>query len=291
MKIVVTGATGLLGSYLMRDASFQGDLIGASHSKLGSGLRVVNLTSTSETHAFLSECNPDVVIHTVALTNVDMCEKDVAEAYRLNVKTTENISSWIQNRSPETKLVYISTDQVYDSVGPHNEENISPSNIYSLTKLCAEDIVRTLKEHLVLRVNFFGYGLGSKMSLSDWIITSLTSDREIELFEDILFSPLYLEHLTNIIGECIKKHICGTYNLGASDGMNKADFARLIAQVYGLSTKRTKVIKDSSGKFPTYRPKDMRMTTAAIESALGHRMPSIRAGVELMYQSRERGAL
>lgn len=287
MKTVIMGASGLLGNYLMQHPFFK-NAIGTACSKLNTRFNRLDLTLQDDTEKFLSQFYPEHIIHTVALTDVDLCEENITKAYLVNVETTKNIVSWIRSFSPKTKLTYISTDHLYNGKGPHSEKDASPSNVYSLTKLYSEDIASQVDRYLVLRVNFFGYGINVKDTLSDWIIKGLRQEKRIPLFRDVLFSPLHLEHVVDSIVECTIQDIKGVYNLGSSgEGISKAEFAKLIAEVFNLSCENMEIISVADSKLKTYRPRDMRMSVGALESALGHRMPTIREGVELMRKKME----
>jgi dTDP-4-dehydrorhamnose reductase len=217
------------------------------------------------------------------MADVDRCQQQPAEAYRITVLTTAHLVSWIRDRSPGTRLTYVSTDHVYDGPGPHGEEVVRPGNVYALTKLWAEALAEQVQAHVVLRVNFFGPGGEARETLSDWLLRSLREGRSLRLFHDVYFSPLYVEHVADAIYECGVKDVRGTLNLGASGGgVSKAEFAALLADTFGLSMDSTTSGSVADARLTAYRPSDMRMRVDRLEARLGHRLPSIREGLALM---------
>ena len=170
--VFFAGATGLLG----QNAT---PLLADRYKFFPAGLRrrvehrdfvALDLVDEQETAELLDRIRPDVIVQAVALTNVDLCEENPAQAYDVNVRTTKNLTSWLVEESPDTHFVYISTDQVYDGPGEHIEDVVFPCNVYALTKLWAEDVARTAPRHLVLRTNFFGLGINGPMGLAAWFI-------------------------------------------------------------------------------------------------------------------------
>lgn len=151
MKILVAGSTGLLGGRLLPFLREKGvKVIGHGMSK--SADVNMDLSSSVEARNMLDELLPDVVIHLVCLSNVDLCEKDPNLAYRLNVCCLENMIPWFLDH-PKTRLVHISTDMVYDGPGLHNEELITLRNTYALSKYMSELVAHQVKG-VVLRTNF-----------------------------------------------------------------------------------------------------------------------------------------
>ncbi|MSR05467.1 MAG: NAD-dependent epimerase/dehydratase family protein [Gemmatimonadetes bacterium] len=290
MKLLVTGGSGLLGTYLMRADWGARTALGTCLSKAGPGLERVDLTSRAETEQFLSRHLPETIIHTVALADVDGCHERPYQGYQLTVDTTAHIVDWIRERSPDTRLVYISTDHVYDGPGPHREGGPKPSNVYALLKLWAEDVARRVSRHSILRINLFGERIPGRASLSDWVLEGLRDGRPMQLFGDVYFSPLHISHLVEVIRDVVRLDLSGTYNAGASGaGLSKAEFAVLIAKAFGYSTANTRVIPVAEGHFKAYRPADLRMNVELLESRLNRRLPTVHDGIALLHDSHRTG--
>ncbi len=285
-SILLTGASGLLGRSLAKILKKNYNLTGAAFSQTGKWKRV-DLTDQHQTEDLLCEVKPDIIVHTVALTDVDQCEEEPALAYRLNVKTLEHIVNWLKLRSPQTHLIFISSDQVYGGPGPHSEEAAFPHNVYALSKYCAERVALSYPYSLILRTNFFGWSeCSDKKSFSDWALYSFKNKKYIELITDVLFSPLYLSTLSEYIRYCCEVQLKGLFNIGAASGCSKRDFVHLLAHKFGLSLENAKDIKIMNISLKAYRPHDMRMKIEKFSEVVGVSLPTIEDEIECLYDER-----
>lgn len=274
-RLLVLGAGGLLGSeFLSKDYLPGWEVVGHGRATEMSGR--ADLSKTGETIAMLEALKPDALLNLVGLTNVDHCESFPDEAYIGNVKTLENVVAWIKQADKPVHLVHISTDQIYDGVGPHLEENISLKNYYAFSKYAGE-LVAASVEAAVLRTNFFGKSKCSKRtSLTDWLYSALSEGKHIQVFEDVMFSPLFMPTLCQMIALVVEKRISGTYNLGARDGLSKADLAYRFAGSLGLDDRMMTRSSTAEVDFlKTYRPKDMRLDVQHFECAAGVTLPRL----------------
>jgi dTDP-4-dehydrorhamnose reductase len=219
----------------------------------------------------IASARPDVVVHCAAMTDVDDCQTDPIRAMALNAGTVENLAASLPDKS---RLIYISTDQVYpDTPGPHRENETQPLNIYGASKLRGEEMALRRDNSLVLRVNFFGPSktLG-RSSLSDWLVFSFSAGNPITLYTDSLFSPLHLETLAAAIVDATRAQLTGIFNLGCRDGMSKCDFSLAVAAHLGLPSDTA---TPGPSKLVATRAKDLRMDVSRIEKALGRAMPTL----------------
>lgn len=280
VRIVLTGATGLLATYLRGPLLSRGDIIEVSRTASGERSERCDLADANAVAAMLDNHRPDLIVHLAALTNVDECETDPLAAYRANVRGTSNLADWVEKNAPETRFVYVSTDQVYDAPGPSTEEAVRPRNVYALTKLWGEDHARKLANALVLRVNFFA---GPEAGLVAWLMRQHEGEGSIKLFSDVLFNPLHVHHLAECMCELIDRKVVGTFNLGASgDGSSKAEFLRAAANILGLADCRMQDCSVADVALRAYRPRDMRMSISSTEQALGRDLPTIQDGLALL---------
>ncbi len=270
--ILVTGATGFLGPYLLDEAARHGRALGAAR-RSGTDLQF-DLMDRDATTAAVSRIHPVVAIHAAAWTDVDACERepDVAEA--MHVCATRNLVAGLPD---DCLLVYISTDQVYaDSPGPHAEAAEAPVNAYGRTKLAGEREARRHPRTLVLRSNLFGPSrTPSRASLSDVIVAKLSLGEPMTLFCDLKFSPLHVGTLAKLVCELALSGTTGVYNLGCRDGVSKRDFALFVAQHLGLDTRSTTDGCSTSlpGRAP--RARDLRLNVNRLEARLGRPMPTL----------------
>jgi len=171
-------------------------------------------------------------------------------------------------------LIQISTDHVYDGIGPHSEDQVTLTNNYASSKYAGE-LAATRVPSTVIRTNFVGRSkVGHRDSLTDWVYNSLTRGEDVRVLRDVFFSPLSMITLTEMILLVIEKKPLGIYNLGSHEGMSKAEFDFSFAENLGLQTKTMIPIDCSQATFlRAYRPKDMRMNCLKFENTLGVKLP------------------
>ncbi len=246
MKILITGANGLLGPYLVEACS--------EHEVITTTRELCDLVDRESVKVLLLTDEPDVVIHAAAETDVGLCESDPIKALEANRDTTANL---VELLSPTAKLVYISTDMVYpETPGPHLEDEAAPVNMYGLSKLAGENMASINLRHLILRTNFFGPALSpGRVSFSDWCLQTLTESRTAIFFNDVWWSPLHMKTLSEVILGLVEADVIGTYNLGSLKGMTKAGFAISLASHKGLSMDHA----IGPSHFAVRRPKDLRL--------------------------------
>lgn len=276
-RILVTGASGLLGSSLTPFLEEKGFEV-VTHSKSSATDYVGDLSDTDFTANMLKGSNPDLIINLVALTNVDYCEKFPQEAYLVNAKSVENLAL---HSSKETYLIHISTDQFYDTEGVNNESALSFCNTYSFTKYIGELYAAKKENCTVLRTNFFGPSKCKKhRSFSDWLISNFRAQNNINLFDDIFFSPLHINTLMAAIHAVIEKRISGVYNLGSYNGMTKKNFAIQIAKKLDLSLENTAFCNSTLGNLLAKRPLHMMMDSTKFEKTFDYKLPTLHDEIE-----------
>lgn len=278
-RILVTGATGLLGSSLCSWL--------ATHKKyrvIRVGFRKtadlqVDLTDRDSVVEALDQASPEFIINLAALTDVDKCEEDINLAYLANTKTVENLVSWLSIRR-SVKLIHLSTDQVYDGIGPQCESEVVIRNAYALSKYAAEISANSVNA-CVLRTNFFGRSeVPGRASFSDWALSGLGSEPGINGFTDIYFSPLRIATLCSLIGLVVGRFSPGVFNLGSRGGMSKFDFLFRLASIFQKNTQKITPVTSDQAQLTSCRPKDMRMNSSLFEQTFGVRLPDLTVEIE-----------
>jgi dTDP-4-dehydrorhamnose reductase len=279
MRIVVLGSSGRVGGYLLPHLRSCGHEVLGLSRKAGEVLHA-DPTDFDRVSLALDKGRPDVIVNLAAQTNIDECEKCPQNAYLANVKIVENLVRWIENNGNPSHLVQISTDQFYDSLGPHKEDDISLKNYYGFSKYAGELVAEKVNS-TILRTNFFGHIRGpGKMSFSDWLIDSLVNEKMITVFDDVYFSPLSLQRLVELLEQVILKRQQGVFNLGSRDGMSKADFAFKLAEVLGLPTGKMSRGGVGTAKLTANRAKDMRMDSSSFEKVFRVELPTLKQEIE-----------
>lgn len=277
-RVVVTGASGILGDAILRSRLLP-DAVGIVHERPSAHPSVeADLRDPVSVAAVLGELRPRAVVHTVALTDVDACERDPGTAFALAAATTHTIATWLAAHEPDALLVYVSSDQVYAGTGPHHEERTQPLNTYGQSKRAGELAAAQAPRSLVLRTNFFGHS-EMRASYTDWLALAVREGREIPVDPAAAFSALHLADLVALLAAAVDEGIEGTFNLAAHDSMRKLDFARAVAGIVAEAG-TTLVVELAGDPQRAPRPLDLRLDVSRIEGALGRRMPSMADGLE-----------
>jgi dTDP-4-dehydrorhamnose reductase len=281
MRIVVLGSSGRVGSYLVPHLRSCGhEVLGLSRGE--GGIFRADLTDFAQVSSALNKMKPDTIVNLAAQTNIDECEVSPQNAYLANVKIVENLVQWISNNDSSPHLIQLSTDQIYNSPGPHREDDISLTNYYGFSKYAGELVAEKVNS-TILRTNFFGrIPSPGKMSFSDWLVDSLIKKKGITVFDNVYFSPLSLQRLVDFLELVILKRQKGTFNLGSRDGMSKADFAFTLAEVLGLPTQNMSRGSVAGSRLVANRAKDMRMNSSSFENFFNVKLPTLRQEIEFL---------
>jgi dTDP-4-dehydrorhamnose reductase len=273
--VLVTGATGLLGSVLVPLLRSYGKTV-VTHAHHSQADHSFNLTDKHQTAALLEELRPKSVINLAGLTSVERCQEQPNESYLINTRIVEHLASWIRQSGTDCHLVQISTDQVYDGVGPHTEEMVTLTNNYAFSKYAGE-LAASQVSSTILRTNFVGRSkIRTRESLTDWVYNSLMGRKHVRVLNDVYFSPLSMTTLIELINLVIERKPLGVFNLGSHNGMTKADFDFAFAECLNLPTAFMTRIDTSQATFlKAYRPKDMRMDCSKFEATLRVKLPDL----------------
>jgi dTDP-4-dehydrorhamnose reductase len=267
--IFLTGSTGLLGinfymNCMKRDIYY---LIHKKKINLKNKVSI-NLEKKEEIIDFLKKTKIKTVIHAASFTNIDFIEKNKKLSLKNIYEITKNLS--FACKKTNTKLIYISTDQLFSGLNKKYFENskTSPINYYGHLKKISEEIVlKKSKKNLVLRTNFFGFGTRYRKSFSDFIINSLKDKKKINLVYDTFFSPVYVVTLVKIIFKLIKIDAHGVFNISCDDKISKYDFGLKISSRFKLNKNLIQPIKLNDLKL-VKRPKNMFLSNSKLKKKL-----------------------
>jgi len=163
----------------------------------------LDITDAIEVLNLFHKLKPDVVIHTASETNVDKCEKEKEHAWKTNVEGTRNIA--LASSEVGAKLVYVSTDYVFDGEKGKYEEQDKPNpiNYYGVTKLEGENqVIQHCKNYAILRTSVL-YGWHPwKQNFATWTINQLKQSKEITVVENHYNTPTLADNrarATNIL--------------------------------------------------------------------------------------------
>lgn len=265
MKILVTGANGLLGQELIGLLlEKQHEVIATSKgpSRIQPALagrltyRDMDITDGLATQQVLAESRPEVIIHAAAMTQVDDCELNKIACYNINVTATRFLIE--AAREINARLLYVSTDFIFDGTsGPYREDDEpKPLNYYGSTKLSAEtDIIESGLEWSIVRtVLVIGTAVGTRSNIISWVRDKLTKGEKIKVVDDQFRTPTFTEDLAKGILLVVEKKATGIYHISGKDLLTPYQIALKTADHFSLDQSLIEKADVTSFSQPAVRP-------------------------------------
>ena len=289
MRILVTGASGLLGLNLALETAREHQVFGTvnTHAIGNEAFDVIqnNLLVPGSVERLLDATHPDWVINCAALADLDACEADPALARKSNTELPAELATHVARGG--ARLVHISTDAVFDGQrgGYTEEDSPNPLGIYAQTKFQAElAVAATNPEAIVARVNLFGWSLSGRRSLAEFFFNNLRDGNLVMGFTDIYFCPLLVNDIAGIFIKMLDKGLAGLYHVVSRDSMTKYDFGVTIARRFGLNAEliAPKSVLDSGLK--AVRSPNLTLKVDKLIQALAEDLPTISTGIDGFYK-------
>lgn len=293
MRILITGSNGLLGSNLARFFSAKtGHEVFATSYHPSYSSEVKNfvrgdLLDAAFAEQLLSKVEPEIIINTVGLANLDNCEKEPQLAYSIIVQTAENVAKSAQRHG--VRLIYISTDHLFDGTRSMYSEDDQPAplNVYGKMKLEAE--ARILASHsnaVIVRPNFYGWSPEHHPpTFGEWVFNSLREQITITLFTDYYFTPLEVTHLAEALEEVAKSDFRGVLNVAGSERCSKYDFGIALAEILNFDPIPIRRGKIAAANFKARRQQDLSLSTEKFKRIFSRELPNLREGLQRFYEN------
>jgi dTDP-4-dehydrorhamnose reductase len=262
VRILVTGASGQLGAYLLRELSAGGTAVTAwSGSRCGElfgcPLVPVDLTDRAAVVAAVRAARPDAVIHCAALSSVARCWKEPALAEAVNVEGTRLLAELAEEA--RARLLYVSTDLVFDGErGGYREEDApAPLSVYGRTKALGEIAVSNCARSVIVRVGLlFGPTLLGRPAFFDEQIAALRERRPCTLFSDEWRTPLSMLTAARALIDLATSDCTGLLHVGGPERMSRLDMGRRLAVFLGLDHSALVPARRADVAAPEPRPRD-----------------------------------
>jgi dTDP-4-dehydrorhamnose reductase len=258
-KVLITGGSGLLGQYLNIKVSSEHGLLTTYNTNTGNckefSSKKINILDKNELQKLFAEFNPDVVIHSAAITNPVPKENQTSKDYfSTNVTATERIAQLCAKF--KSKIIYISTDLVYAGYrGSFLKEDakLIPASLYAETKLVGETKVKESTEnYLILRTSLlYGFGFNHSQCHFQQMFNDLQSNKLVKLFIDQFRTPISLKDASRINNELVEMDIKGeTINLGGLEKVSRYELGEILCSIAGLDRNLLHQIK--MNEIPNY---------------------------------------
>lgn len=241
-KLLITGATGILGNEIIKKAHLKYQLFGTYNQTKNlendpkCNYLKLEISNKKAVENCINSIKPNYIIHCAAITNVDECEKEKILANETNIKGTLYLAE--KSDKEKIKFIYISTDYVFS--GRKNEckedDERIPTCVYGLTKLEGEKIIEKLEESIIARVTvpYTWKKLTTKNNFANWLIDKNKKGKEVKIVVDQYNNPTYVPNAAENILKLIEMDTKGKFNITGKDCLSRYEFAIKIAKVFDL---------------------------------------------------------
>ena len=253
MKVLVTGVKGQLGYDVV------GELTKRGITSIGVDIDEMDITDPESVKSVITEAAPDAVIHCAAYTAVDAAEDNVDLCRRVNRDGTQNIANVC--KALDCKMVYISTDYVFDGEGTRPwepDDKQTPLNVYGQTKYEGElAVMNTLSKYFIVRIAWV-FGINGKNFVKTMLNLAKTHDK-LTVVNDQTGSPTYTYDLARLLVDMVLTDKYGIYHATNEGFVTWYEFACEIFKTAGVDIE---VLPVPSSEYPTKakRPSNSRMS-------------------------------
>jgi dTDP-4-dehydrorhamnose reductase len=266
MRVLLTGATGKLGTYLVRELSKRNWIVQAPSRKQ------LDLSQVDSLAAVLTEFDPALIVHTAAISSMAESLEQPALMQRTNVESSAFIGRWCQGQG--RRMLFVSSDMVFDGrQAPYREDDkLCPSSVYGRSKLEAEQLLSTVEEVTIVRpALMFGPPLGQHQSFFDMVLNRLESGQKTSLFSDEWRTPLFYGDMAWALAElgqlALQATIPRILHFGGPQRLSRLEMGLELATAKGLEPNfEIGSIASVSGAEP--RPPDLSLSSELIKAVL-----------------------
>ncbi len=301
MRILVTGASGLLGINLALEASSG---LGGSHAE-HTVVGVVNrhplftkafeviqadLLSPGALESLFEKTQPDWIFNCAALAILDECEANPDLAEKLNVDLPRKLANIVARGG--ARLVHVSTDAVFDGQrGGYSEEDApNPLSVYARTKLAGEQAVAEQDPRAIIaRVNLFGWSLSGKRSLAEWFYYNLDQGKPVSGFTDVFFCPMLVNDLAQVLIRMARSGLSGLYHLVSPSCASKYDFGVTLARIFGLDERLISAASVAASDLKAVRSPRLTLRCDKLQQTLGETLPGWEIGLRHFHELYQQG--
>jgi len=266
-NVLVIGA-GFLGSNIVKELKKYEKTVTSTHYQKNSSILKLDISRKNDVESFCAKVEPDLVINCAANNKVEFLEKNLSVAYETNTLGAENVA--IAANKIGSKLYQISTDSVFDGkLGMYKEDDVpNPLNNYANSKFLGEKaVIDNCKNHIIIRTNFYGHSNESKY-LFDSILNKLINNEKFIGFNDVIFNPLEVGNLSELIVDLINSDFNGILHLSSNEIFSKYQFCHKIAEIFAFNTQLIQEGSIEQMNFLAKRPKNTSLDNSRSKSLI-----------------------
>jgi len=266
--IIVTGASSSPGYKIALKLSGKYDVLGVYNDHEIDGVNSVKFDITKGPERLILDYKPDVIVHAAAIGNVDFCEENRDICYNVNVISARRLFSEAYRKG--TKIIYISTDYVFDGRrGAYEETDVpSPINYYGLTKLIGEEMALSKGGTAVRIAAVYGTGYG-RANFGKFLVDRLSRKEKVDAAYDQYLSPTLNTQIGEAVLKLIEKDYEGLIHI-AGPRLSRYEFALKVCEKFGFDKSLINPVSVDSFRFKSPRPRD-----SSLNSDLGMEVTGI----------------
>ncbi len=287
MRLLITGAGGLLGAYLLREVRDRGAVAWGGPrggERFGIPLRPIDMTDAGAVAGAFRANRPDAVLHAAALARVGDCWRDPDRARRVNVEATATLARLAGDAG--VRFVHVSTDLVFDGEhAPYREgDPTAPVSVYGRTKSDGERAALSAPRSAVVRVSLlYGPSLHGKPSFFDEQVAAFRSGRPATLFRDEWRTPLDLATAARALLAVTASDFTGLLHVGGPERLSRLEMGLRLAAFLGTNPSPVVPADRESVPGPEARPRDVSLDSSKWRSTFaGVPWPSFEEGLRAL---------
>ncbi len=286
--ILITGASGYVGEHLASRLVRQGyTVVGLGHAKpvaVPSAQRLrLDLQDARAVKQCLDQVQPAAVFHCAAQTDAGFCEKNPDTARGQIVAATTHLIDAVAHTAPQTPLIALSTDLVFDGRhAPYGEPDTPhPLSVYGRLKLEAEAVVHTLPRGMVVRTALvYGPPATHKASFLGWMIDRLTQKQPLILFEDEVRTPIFVCDLCDTLIWLAQHGQPGLWHAGGPQRLSRVQMGHLLCDAFGFDPGLIAPKRLADSAYPAPRPADVSLDCTKLWAQLPIQPRSFMEGLQ-----------
>jgi dTDP-4-dehydrorhamnose reductase len=268
MRLLLTGASGQLGSYLLREGRKSAvSVVAWSGHRVGAlfdcPLRPVDLADPDVVRSAFREARPDVVVHAAALAGVAGCHREPGRAEQINARGSALLAELVERA--KVRLVHVSTDMVFEGErgGYRENDTVAPLSVYGRTKAAAEQAVLACPRAVVARVSLlFGPSLVGRPTFFDAQVSALREGRPISLFHDEWRTPLSLRVAARGLLALAASDSVGVIHLGGPERLSRLEMGQRLASFLHRDPAAIVSVSRQSAPAAEPRPRDLSLDSS-----------------------------
>ena len=288
-RILITGGSGFVGGHVIDQALGEWEIYATyqKHPFTIKGVNSIQLDLENDEKIFkaVKDIQPDVMVHTAACSDIDLCEKNKIRTFRINSEVTAQLAQL--STQIGCRMIYISSDMVYDGEkGNYSEtDKTQPISVYGKSKLVGEEnVIAYASNYAIARLALvYGPPKTGSNSFSEKILERVRRGKTMPLFTDQYRSPILVSNAAEALLELAESDFNGILNLGGSEKVDRYSFGLQLAEVRGFDRSILKPVSMSEVSFGVQRPRDISMDVSKATSILKTELLDCQEGLTKAY--------